>query len=369
VTPAGAAAESAAAIRLEQVRKVFDGHVVAVDDVTLAVREGEFFSLLGPSGCGKTTTLRLVAGFEPPDAGRLLIRGRDVTHVPPERRDTGMVFQNYALFPHRTVFENVAFGLRMRRVSRQEIARRVGDALRLVELEGLGARRPAQLSGGQQQRVALARAIVIEPAVLLCDEPLGALDKKLRQSMQFELKKLQRTIGVTLLYVTHDQEEALTMSDRIAVMDRGRVVQVGAPLEIYDRPATRFVSDFIGDSNLIEASARPLGAGRAELVTEDGLRLAAVWTDAAVAGQRVTLAVRPERVRLLADSGGSCDNVLGGTVESVNFQGDSILYRVACGAGRFLLALQPNDRSAAIRPIGAPVRAGWNHDDGVILTE
>jgi putative spermidine/putrescine transport system ATP-binding protein len=369
VTPAGAAAEPAAAIRLEQVRKVFDGHVVAVDDVSLAIREGEFFSLLGPSGCGKTTTLRLVAGFEPPDAGRLLIRGRDVTRVPPERRDTGMVFQSYALFPHRTVFENVAFGLRMRRVPREEIVRRVGDALRLVELEGLGARRPAQLSGGQQQRVALARAIVIEPAVLLCDEPLGALDKKLRQSMQFELKKLQRTIGVTLLYVTHDQEEALTMSDRIAVMDRGRVVQVGAPLEIYDRPATRFVSDFIGDSNLIEASARPLGAGRVELVTEDGLKLAAVWTDAAVAGQRVTLAVRPERVRLLADSGGSCDNVLSGTVESVNFQGDSILYRVACGAGRFLLALQPNDRSAALRPIGAPVRAGWNHDDGVILTE
>jgi putative spermidine/putrescine transport system ATP-binding protein len=369
VTPAAAAAESAAAIRLEQVRKVFDGHVVAVDDVSLAVREGEFFSLLGPSGCGKTTTLRLVAGFEAPDAGRLLIRGRDVTRVPPERRDTGMVFQNYALFPHRTVFENVAFGLRMRRVHGKEIIRRVGDALRLVELEGLGARRPAQLSGGQQQRVALARAIVIEPAVLLCDEPLGALDKKLRQSMQFELKQLQRKIGVTLLYVTHDQEEALTMSDRIAVMDRGRVVQVGAPLEIYNRPATRFVSDFIGDSNLIEAIARPVGAGRAQLRTEDGLELAAVWTDTAVAGQRVTLAVRPERVRLLADSDTPCDNVLSGTVESVNFQGDSILYRVACGAGRFLLALQPNDRSAALRPIGTPVRAGWNHDDGVILTE
>ena len=368
-TVSGAAADGAAAIRLEHVRKVFDGHVVAVDDVSLAIREREFFSLLGPSGCGKTTTLRLVAGFEAPDAGRLLIRERDVTRVPPERRGTGMVFQNYALFPHRTVFENVAFGLRMRRVPRDEIARRVAATLRLVELSGLEARRPAQLSGGQQQRVALARAIVIEPAVLLCDEPLGALDKKLRQSMQFELKQLQRTIGVTLVYVTHDQEEALTMSDRIAVMDRGRVIQVGTPREIYERPATRFVSDFIGDSNLIEATAERVAGGRAELRTGDGVALRVAAADGVAAGQRVTLAVRPERVRLLGDGEPAPENVLSGTVDSVNFQGDSILYRVACGAGRFLLALQPNDRSAAIHPIGAPVRAGWTPDDGVVLTE
>ena len=366
----GAAADGAAAIRLEQVRKVFDGHVVAVDDVSLAIREREFFSLLGPSGCGKTTTLRLVAGFETPDTGRLLIRERDVTRVPPERRGTGMVFQSYALFPHRTVFENVAFGLRMRRVPRDEIARRVAATLRLVELSGLEARRPAQLSGGQQQRVALARAIVIEPAVLLCDEPLGALDKKLRQSMQFELKQLQRTLGVTLVYVTHDQEEALTMSDRIAVMDRGRVVQVGTPLEIYERPATRFVSDFIGDSNLIEATAeRVVAGGRAELRTGDGVAIRVAAADGVTTGQRVTLAVRPERVRLLGPGEAAPENVLSGTVDSVNFQGDSILYRVACGAGRFLLALQPNDRSAAIRPIGAAVRAGWSSDDGVVLTE
>ncbi len=359
----------AGAIRLEQVRKVFDGHVVAVDDVSLAIREREFFSLLGPSGCGKTTTLRLIAGFEAPDAGRLLIRERDVTRVPPERRGTGMVFQNYALFPHRTVFENVAFGLRMRRVPREEIARRAEAALRLVELEGLGARRPAQLSGGQQQRVALARAIVIEPAVLLCDEPLGALDKKLRQSMQFELKQLQRKIGVTLVYVTHDQEEALTMSDRIAVMNRGRVIQVGTPLDIYNRPATRFVSDFIGDSNLIEATAERVAGGRVELRTADGVAFRVATADGVAAGQRVTLAVRPEQVRFVADGEPAPDNVLSGTVDSVNFQGDAILYRVACGAGRFLLALQPNDRSAAIRAIGSPVRAGWSHDDGVILTE
>jgi putative spermidine/putrescine transport system ATP-binding protein len=364
------ATDRAAAIRLEQVSRVFDGHVVAVDDVSLAIREGEFFSLLGPSGCGKTTTLRLIAGFEAPDAGRLWVRERDVTRVPPERRGTGMVFQNYALFPHRTVFENVAFGLRMRGVSRDETIRRVEAALRLVELQGLGPRRPAQLSGGQQQRVALARAIVIEPAVLLCDEPLGALDKKLRQAMQFELKQLQRTLGVTLVYVTHDQEEALTMSDRIAVMHRGRIVQVGTPLEIYNRPATRFVSDFIGDCNLIEAAAERLAGGRAELRTKDGVALRVAAPAGGLApGQPVTLAVRPERVRLLADGEPAPDNWLAGTIDSVNFQGDSILYRVACGAGRFVLALQPNDQAATLRPIGTAVRAGWRDDDGVILTE
>ncbi|HXG16630.1 MAG TPA: ABC transporter ATP-binding protein [Calidithermus sp.] len=357
------------AIRLERVGKVFDGRVVAVDDVSLEVGEGEFFSLLGPSGCGKTTTLRLIAGFETPDAGRLWIRGRDVTGVPPERRGTGMVFQNYALFPHRTVFENVAFGLRMRRVPRAEIARRVAAALRLVDLEGLGDRRPAQLSGGQQQRVALARALVIEPAVLLCDEPLGALDKKLRQAMQFELKQLQRRIGVSLVYVTHDQEEALTMSDRIAVMHRGRVVQVGSPREIYDRPATRFVSDFIGDSNLLDATVEAGGDGPLALRTADGLRLRAPRRPGVTAGQRVTLAVRPERVRLLAAGEPAADNTVGGTIDSANFQGTAVLYRIACDSGRRLLALEPNDRGGGIRPVGTRVRAGWSTDDGVVLTE
>ena len=362
----GAPAAGPPAIRLERVRKVFDGRVVAVDDVSLEVGEGEFFSLLGPSGCGKTTTLRLIAGFEVPDAGRLWIRGRDVTDVPPERRGTGMVFQNYALFPHRTVFENVAFGLRMRRVPRAEIARRVEAALRLVALEGLGERRPTQLSGGQQQRVALARALVIEPAVLLCDEPLGALDKKLRQAMQFELKQLQRRIGVSLVYVTHDQEEALTMSDRIAVMHQGRVVQVGTPREVYERPATRFVSDFIGDSNLIDGTVESGAADGTAVRTADGLRLRAAAGAGVAAGRQVTLAVRPERVRLLGEGEGA-DNVVGGTIESANFQGTAVLYRVACDSGRLLLALEPNDRGGGIRPVGARVRLGWGADDGVIL--
>ena len=229
---------------------------MAVDGVTLDIAAGEFFSLLGPSGCGKTTSLRMIAGFELPDSGRVHVGGKDITDLPVHRRDMGMVFQSYALFPHRTVAENVAFGLRMREVPKPEIERRVKAALAQVALTGLEERKPGQLSGGQQQRVALARALVVEPPVLLCDEPLGALDRKLRQQMQFELKELQKRLGVTLVFVTHDQEEALAMSDRIAVMNRGRVEQVGAPTEIYERPRTRFVADFIGEINILE-EARP----------------------------------------------------------------------------------------------------------------
>ena len=248
------ASASPASIRLDRVTKRFPGGVVAVAGVELTVEPGEFFSLLGPSGCGKTTTLRMIAGFEEPDEGRVVIGGRDLTHVPVHHRDMGMVFQSYALFPHRTVAENVAFGLRMRKVAKPEADARVAAALAQVKLEGYEERRPAELSGGQQQRVALARAIVIRPPVLLCDEPLGALDRKLRQAMQVELKELQRALGVTLVFVTHDQEEALAMSDRIGVMNAGRLEQVGAPAEIYDRPRTRFVAEFIGEINLIEGA-------------------------------------------------------------------------------------------------------------------
>src|SRR5947207_6025401 len=241
---------TSAAIKLDEVTKVFDGKVVAVDEVTLDIAVGEFFSLLGPSGCGKTTSLRMIAGFEMPDAGRIHVGGQDITDVPVHRRDMGMVFQSYALFPHRTVQENVAFGLRMRDVPKLDIAKRVAAALAQVALTGLEDRKPGQLSGGQQQRVAL----VVEPRVLLCDEPLGALDRKLRQQMQFELKELQRRLGVTLVFVTHDQEEALAMSDRIAVMNHGRIEQIGAPTEIYEKPRTRFVADFIGEINLIDGT-------------------------------------------------------------------------------------------------------------------
>src|SRR5919198_2980748 len=239
------------AISLDRVSKRF-GRVAAVHDVTLTIGEGEFFSLLGPSGCGKTTTLRMVAGFEQPDEGRILLHGNDVTSVAPNRRQVNMVFQQYALFPHMSVYDNVAFGLKAKRVPREEHRRRVREMLQVVELKGFEHRRARQLSGGQQQRVALARALVNRPAALLLDEPLGALDVKLRKQMQLELKRIQHTLGTTFVYVTHDQEEALAMSDRIAVMNGGRVEQIGGPREIYERPQTAFVADFIGSLNAIE---------------------------------------------------------------------------------------------------------------------
>jgi putative spermidine/putrescine transport system ATP-binding protein len=322
---------SSAAIRLENVTKTFDGKVVAVDRVTLDIAAGEFFSLLGPSGCGKTTSLRMIAGFEMPDSGRVHVGGQDITDVPVHKRDMGMVFQSYALFPHRTVAQNVAFGLRMRDVPKADIDRRVAAALAQVALTGMEDRRPSQLSGGQQQRVALARALVIEPRVLLCDEPLGALDRKLRQQMQFELKELQRRLGVTLVFVTHDQEEALAMSDRIAVMNHGRVEQVGAPTEIYERPRTRFVADFIGEINLLDEAGKPR-------------------------------ALRPEKIRLVPPA----DARVSGTVETANFLGGATLYRVQAD-GRTWLARETHAGERSPRGPGDPVGLAWNDADMVTL--
>jgi ABC-type Fe3+/spermidine/putrescine transport system ATPase subunit len=313
------------------VTKIFDGKVIAVDQVTLDIAAGEFFSLLGPSGCGKTTSLRMIAGFEMPDSGRVHVGGQDITDVPVHRRDMGMVFQSYALFPHRTVAENVAFGLRMRDVPRPEIAKRVAASLAQVALTGLEERKPGQLSGGQQQRVALARALVVEPRVLLCDEPLGALDRKLRQQMQFELKELQRRLGVTLVFVTHDQEEALAMSDRIAVMNSGRVEQVGSPIEIYERPRTRFVADFIGEINLLEEG----GQARA---------------------------LRPEKIRLVAAAGAR----LAGVVETANFLGGATLYRVRAN-GRTFLAREAHAGERSPRGPGDSVGLAWSDSDTVPL--
>ena len=323
---------SSAAIRLEEVTKTFDGKVVAVDAVTLDIRAGEFFSLLGPSGCGKTTSLRMIAGFELPDSGRVHVAGRDITDLPVHKRDMGMVFQSYALFPHRTVAENVAFGLRMRDVPKPEIARRVASALAQVALTGLEERKPGQLSGGQQQRVALARALVIEPRVLLCDEPLGALDRKLRQQMQFELKELQQRLGVTLVFVTHDQEEALAMSDRIAVMNKGRVEQIGAPTEIYERPRTRFVADFIGEINLLDDGPHPR-------------------------------ALRPEKIRLVSAPGAR----FAGTIETANFLGGATLYRVRTADDRSFLARETHAGERSPRTAGDTVGLAWNDADTVAL--
>src|SRR3954449_6377925 len=346
---------SAAEIRVIDLEKRF-GDVRAVDGVDLQVAPGEFFSLLGPSGCGKTTTLRMIAGFEVPDEGMIRVAGRDLTHVPVHRRGMGMVFQSYALLPHRTVAENVAFGLRMRRVPKPEINERVAAALAQVKLTGLEDRRPAQLSGGQQQRVALARAVVTRPPVLLCDEPLGALDRKLRQAMQFELKELQRALGVTLVFVTHDQEEALAMSDRIGVMNAGRLEQVGAPAEIYDRPRTRFVAEFIGEINLIEGT---VSGGR--FVAADGRGLPAP----AAGDGPAALALRPEKLRIVAAGAG----VIDGVVSDASFLGDQVLYSVALGDGRRILVKEGNPGTGALRRNGAGVGLRWEAQDAAILRD
>ena len=334
--------------------KRFSADVTAVDAVELDVRPGEFFSLLGPSGCGKTTTLRMIAGFEIPDEGRIVVGGRDLTQVPVHRRDMGMVFQSYALFPHRTVAENVGFGLRMRGVARAEIAGRVREALGQVALSDYGDRRPSQLSGGQQQRVALARAIVIRPTVLLCDEPLGALDRRLRQAMQIELKLLQRRLGVTLVFVTHDQEEALAMSDRIGIMNAGRLEQVGTPAEIYDRPATRFVGSFIGEINLLEG--RMSGGAFA---MDDGRALPSPGGPDGPA----TLAIRPERIALAEPGRGLLD----GTVADASFLGDQIVYVVALEGGPAILAKERNRGAGGLREPSSRVSVHWAPDAPVLV--
>jgi putative spermidine/putrescine transport system ATP-binding protein len=357
-----------ATIEIAGVSKVYDGGVRAVDTIAIDIRQGEFFSLLGPSGCGKTTTLRMIAGFETPDIGAIRVDGTDITHVPAHKRDMGMVFQNYALFPHRTVAENVAFGLRMRGIDKAAIASKVKAALAMVELAGLEDRRPGQLSGGQQQRVALARAIVIEPRVLLCDEPLGALDKKLRQQMQFELKQLQKTLGLTLVFVTHDQEEALAMSDRIAVMNCGRVEQIGTPVEIYDQPLTRFVADFIGDTNIFRGERVTTDAGPG-LAVGHGLILTLPTPAPGI--DVLSVALRPEKIRL---SSGAARNTANGssaqgTIESTNFLGGAVLYRIALEGGHRVLAQQPNAGAGGVFVPGQMVRLDWNPTDLVVLKD
>jgi putative spermidine/putrescine transport system ATP-binding protein len=354
-----------ASIEIAGVSKVYDGGVRAVDAVAMDIRQGEFFSLLGPSGCGKTTTLRMIAGFEIPSAGAIRVDGADITHVPAHKRDMGMVFQNYALFPHRTVAENVAFGLRMRGLDKATIAAKVKAALAMVELSGLEDRRPAQLSGGQQQRVALARAIVIAPRVLLCDEPLGALDKKLRQQMQFELKQLQKKLGLTLVFVTHDQEEALAMSDRIAVMNGGRVEQVGTPTEIYNQPTTRFVADFIGDTNIFrgERVGPNLDVGKGLILALPPLEMQSTGV--------LSVALRPEKIRLTprTDAAVTAGSSAHGIVENTNFLGGAVLYRVTLEGGHRVLVQQPNAGTSRLFVPGDGVSLDWTPADLVVLKD
>jgi spermidine/putrescine transport system ATP-binding protein len=317
-------------VQLRALTKRYE-ETTAVDSIDASINAGEFFSLLGPSGCGKTTTLRMIAGFVRPTAGEILLDGVDVAQVPPHRRNVHTVFQNYALFPHLDVFDNVAFGLRRRRVAKDEVRQRVNEAIDLVELGGLGGRRPQQLSGGQQQRVALARALVLRPAVLLLDEPLGALDAKIRKQLRMELKSLQEEVGITFVFVTHDQEEALSMSDRVAVMSAGRIEQIGTPAAVYESPATVFVADFLGVSNLMDAETVDRGPHHCTVAVGD-FRLRAACGDLSASGA-VKIVARPERVRLL-EHGDHQGNCLPGMVERTVYVGASlqVMVRLATGA-------------------------------------
>ena len=332
------------AVEVRAATKVFGSgaeRVVALDQVSVAIHENEFFTLLGPSGCGKTTLLRLIAGFERPDGGEILLGGEEISGLPPFKRPVNTVFQNYALFPHLSVGENVGFGLSMLRRPKAEIAETVEEMLALVRLEGLAGRRTSQLSGGQQQRVALARALANRPKVLLLDEPLSALDFKLRKEMQLELKRLQRETGITFVFVTHDQEEAISMSDRLAVMSAGRVQQVGVPNEIYEAPLNRFVADFIGETNFLEAKVLEAAAGRLTCALGSGQRLTAEGEGAA--GEKVTLAVRPEKVGLVPASVDSRANgAFVGTVSELLYQGRTTSYHIALVGGGRLVARDAN---------------------------
>jgi spermidine/putrescine ABC transporter ATP-binding subunit len=331
-----------------------------VRDVSVTIGPGTFFTLLGPSGSGKTTTLMMIAGFVAPTRGEIFVDGRAVAGLPPQKRDLGMVFQSYAVFPHLTVFENVAFPLRVRKVATAELGRRVGEALELVRLTGYDRRLPRQLSGGEQQRVALARALVFRPRVLLMDEPLGALDKKLRAHMQLELSHIQRHLHVTVIYVTHDQEEALTMSDRVAVMRAGAIEQVGPPAELYEAPRSRFVADFLGDSNFLEATVvGDAAGGRHRVRTAGGLELEGVAAAPLAAGQPITAAVRPEKL-VPADAAAADGNVARGVVEERIYAGDATRYRVALGPDGALTVKLPNRLAARAPAAGETVTLAWD---------
>lgn len=350
-----APAESRAAVSMRALTKRF-GDVVAVDAVDLDIADGEFFALLGPSGCGKTTTLRMIAGLEIPSSGSLKIFGDEVGTLPPNKRPVNTVFQNYALFPHMSVADNVAFGLRMQKAPKSEIGQRVAEAIGLVRLQGMEQRRPSQLSGGQQQRVALARALVNRPKVLLLDEPLAALDLKLRQGMQFELKQLQREVGITFVFVTHDQEEALSMADRIGVMGDGQLLQVGTPEQIYDAPVDRFVADFIGRSNFLPGTVE----SPETVCLSNGSRIA-IASDGSV-GSQVAISLRPERVEI-TEPGSAPEGrpALDGTVTSVTFLGSSIVYQV--GLDWLTIEVRTENRpSVPRRDVGDRVTLWWRDD-------
>ncbi len=356
-------------IRFENITKRF-GDFVAVDNLTLDIYEREFFSLLGPSGCGKTTLMRMLAGFEEPTEGRILLQGKDISGVPPYKRPTNMMFQSYALFPHMSVEKNIAFGLEQDGLPKADIKVRVEEMLRMVKLTEFAKRKPSQLSGGQRQRVALARSLAKRPKVLLLDEPLGALDKKLREETQFELMDLQQTLGTTFLIVTHDQEEAMTVSDRIAVMDKGIVAQVATPAEIYEAPNSRYVADFIGDINIFDAAVTSK-TGPAVQLDCDGLAVTVEQECAAASGDRVAFAIRPEKVRISLDAPAETSpNVAHGEVWDIGYLGDFSVFIVKLDDGRVIRAAQANVSRLVDRPItfGDMVWLSWKADSGLVLT-
>lgn len=354
-------------IQLTGVYKKFEGSEVAVvKDLNLNVRKGEFLTLLGPSGCGKTTTLRMIAGFEQPTSGRVIIDGEDVTDISPHERCVNTVFQNYALFPHMNIFDNIAFGLKMKKVSKTEIKERVSAMLKMIQLEGYEKRMPSQLSGGQMQRVAIARAVVNNPKVLLLDEPLGALDQKLRKQMQLELKHLQKRLGITFIFVTHDQEEALTMSDRIVVMRDGVIEQLGAPDEIYERPVTRFVADFIGDTNLLEGKVTAVESGKALLRLGNEADFIKVSAGSLTVGEDVSIAVRPERIKLsyVPEQGELC---IKGNLKDRIYTGTSYKTVVELKDGKLITVNEPIDNHLTLEKNNNEVILTWKSEYSVVM--
>jgi spermidine/putrescine transport system ATP-binding protein len=350
-------AEPTPAVRLVKLRRTF-GRAVAVEELDLDLADGEFFSIIGPSGCGKTTTLRMIAGLVDPTSGRIEVHGRDVTSLRAHRRPTNTVFQHYALFPHLSVFENVAFGLRERRVGRRELEERVAEVLDLVDLSTRASARPAELSGGQQQRVALARSLVLRPEVLLLDEPLGALDLKLRRALQLQLKRVQREVGITFVYVTHDQEEAFFMSDRVAIMNEGRIEQLGAPRDIYERPNTEFVADFVGVSNRVPGRVVGRTAGGSWEADLDGIgRVVAAGVDALSPGDTVTAIVRPEAITLSPPRTGNV--VASARVTDVAYLGGHISYVLDIGQGMQLTMTANSGESASMLAVDDGCEVGW----------
>jgi spermidine/putrescine transport system ATP-binding protein len=361
-------------VELRKVFKVYNGET-AVRGIDLDIHQGEFFSILGPSGCGKTTTLRMIAGFEDPSGGEVMIRGQSMLGVPPYKRPVNTVFQSYALFGHLTVWDNVAFSLRLKSCGSAELRERVGNALQLVKMSDFARRFPAQLSGGQQQRVALARALVNHPTVLLLDEPLGALDLKLRKEMQVELSHLHRELGLTFVMVTHDQEEALSLSDRIAVMSNGKIEQIGTPSEIYEHPKTAFVADFIGDTNLLKGRIESIHTSTLQIVTESGLRIVAkpenAWKQASGSessseSSEVIISIRPEKVHLGLNAPTDSINCYEGKLKHVMYLGTHVDYQVDLVTGDRITVLQPN-RSSNLMDLGASVYVYWAAEDCLTL--